>query len=81
MNPNKISSFNHKRLKELGCFIKHFRINRGLSQQELSELSGIHRNTIIKLESINPKNISIITLFEVLDALELCVFELFEDIS
>ena len=69
------------RLRAVTSFLKWYRINSGLSQQELSENSGIHRNTIIRYESSMPKNITLRTVFEIADALELDVNQIFLEIE
>ncbi len=70
-----------ERLRTVTSFLKWYRINSGLSQQELSEYSDIHRNTISRYESSIPKNLTLLTIFEICDALELDVNQLFHDIQ
>jgi transcriptional regulator with XRE-family HTH domain len=54
-------------LKELGKRIKKTRIQRGLTQTELSEQSGIYLRTINNIE--NGENFTILNLIQVLRAL------------
>lgn len=70
---------NHDRLTAISHFIKSYRIDSGISQQQLSEQSNLHRNTIINAES--GKNLTLISLFELADALDLSLKELFLDIE
>lgn len=70
---------NRLRQKAVSNFIKGYRINSGITQQQLSELSNLSRNTIINAES--GKNITLSSLFELLDALDVCAGELFQDIK
>ena len=70
---------NHDRLTAVKNFIKGYRIDSGISQQQLSEQSNLHRNTIINAES--GKNITLLSLFELLDALDVSPEELFYDMK
>jgi transcriptional regulator with XRE-family HTH domain len=70
---------NHHRLTAISTFLKEYRINSGYTQQELSQQSNLHRNTIIRAE--NAKNITLLSLFELADALDLSPKELFLDIE
>ena len=70
---------NHDRLTAVKNFIKGYRIDSGISQQQLSEQSNLHRNTIINAES--GKNLTLISLFELADALDISPKELFLDIE
>lgn len=70
---------NHSRLTAVKNFIKGYRIDSGITQQRLSEQSNLHRNTIINAES--GKNITLSSLFELLDALDVSPEELFYDIK
>jgi len=81
MYRNKIEDHNQKRLEAIAMFLKEFRINSGLTQEEVSQssLTSPHRNTIVRAE--NARNISLLKLFEILDALELEPREVFMDID
>jgi len=76
----EIQEHNLERLNAVTTFLKWYRINSGLSQQELSEQSDIHRNTILRYESSIPKNMTLLTVFEIADALELDVNQIFLEI-
>ena len=67
----------HSRLTAISNFIRVYRVDSGITQQQLSEQSNLHRNTIINAESA--KNITLLSLFELLDALDVSPEELFQD--
>ena len=77
----EIQEHNKERLQAVTAFLKWYRINSGYSQLELSEFSEIHRNTIVRYESCIPKNLTLRTVFEVADALELDVNQIFLEIE
>lgn len=81
MSKNIIEDHNKKRLQAVAMFLKEFRINSGLTQQEISQSSLLspHRNTIVRIE--NAKNISLLKLFEILDSLGLEPRDLFQDVE
>lgn len=70
---------NRVRHTAISNFIRAYRIDSGITQQRLSEQSNLHRNTIINAES--GKNITLMSLFELLDALDVSPEELFYDIK
>ena len=67
-----------KRLSEIGSFIKNWRLNEGLSQEEFAHLAEIHPNTIL---NINNNSISLITLLKCIDAMELTPSQFFDGIE
>jgi transcriptional regulator with XRE-family HTH domain len=77
MSKKKIQEDQVKRIKEIGLFIKNWRVNEDYSQYEFSILTNKHANTISNIES--GKNITILTLFDCLDAMDLTPAEFFED--
>ena len=77
----EIEDHNKERLRAVSGFLKWFRINSGYSQLELSECSGVHRNTIVRMESSSPENLTLLTVFEICDAMELDVNQLFLEIQ
>ena len=77
----EIQEHNKERLQAVQSFLKWYRINSGLNQQELSEYSDVHRNTISRYESTIPKNLTLLTVFEIADALELDVNQIFLEIE
>lgn len=70
---------NRVRHTAISNFIKVYRVNSGITQQQLSEHSNLSRNTIINAES--GKNITLSSLFELLDALDVSPEELFYDMK
>ncbi|MBN2776002.1 MAG: helix-turn-helix transcriptional regulator [Bacteroidales bacterium] len=76
INPN-----NSDRLQAVTVFLKWYRINSGLTQLELSECSGIHRNTIVRYESCNPENLTLLTVFEIANALDIDINQIFMEIE
>lgn len=55
-------------LKEIGSRLKKTRLNKNISQKELSEMSGIHRNTIRFMEK--GESYSMTSFISILRALE-----------
>lgn len=76
----EIQKHNKERLNTITTFLKWYRINSGISQKELSEYSGVHRNTIVRYESSIPNNLTILTLLEIADALDLSLTEVFKEL-
>ena len=56
-------------LDQIGRFIKHHRLSKNISQQELARNSGITRTTLYYLE--NGRKSSLLTLIQVLRGLDL----------
>lgn len=77
----KIPQHNKERIQGVSSFLKWYRINSGLSQHELSCSSDIHRNTIVRYESSRPENLTLLTVFQIADAMELNVNQIFQDIT
>jgi transcriptional regulator with XRE-family HTH domain len=80
MSKRIITQHQKKRMEEISLFIKNFRINDGLTQSDFSKLSEIHHNTIQRFEAGN-KNITISTLFNMIDAMEMSLSEFFENME
>lgn len=59
----------------LGSRLKTLRLDRGLSQEELADLTGLSRNSIHALESGKERNPHLRTLFLLQDALDLSSLE------
>lgn len=76
-----MNNIQETRLLAVTSFLKWYRINSGLSQMELSEKSGIHRNTIVRYESSIATNLNLLTVFTIADALELDVNQIFLEIE
>ena len=64
-----------KFLEALGNKIRCFRKSTGLSQEQLAELSNLHRNYIGGLER-GEKNPTITTLLKIADGLGICLTDL-----
>ena len=77
---SKTNHHHQKRMDYIAAFLRNYRLNVGMTQHDLSECSNsVHRNTIIRAETA--KNISLLKLFEILDALELEPHDLFLDVD
>ena len=55
-------------LKRFGDKVRELRIKKGLSQEQLAELSGLHRTYISSLE-LGKRNVSLINIFVLAKAL------------
>ncbi len=79
MNSKPILISNSKRLKYIGNFLKNYRLNEGITQSEMSEGTKFHRNTIHHIES--GKNITLTTLFDICDYLEISLADVILDMD
>jgi transcriptional regulator with XRE-family HTH domain len=70
---------NQKRLERLSLFIKELRNSECLTQEEVSEETQLHRNTVVRIE--NSQNFTILTLFQLADFYDLPASELLNDID
>ena len=61
---------------KIGKRIKELRRVLGISQEELSFRSGVHRTYIASLE-VGKRNISIVTLEKIVKALEISLYDFF----
>lgn len=68
-----------KRYDEIRLFIKNYRLNDGITQSQFSKMAETHTNTIRNLEA--GKNITLQTLFNCIDALDLSISEFFQDME
>lgn len=64
-------------LKELGMKINQLRTEKELTQYELAEMSGVHKNFISIVEN-GIQNPSLINLYHIARALDITLFKLFE---
>lgn len=80
MTKKAISKNQEKRLEGITLLIKNYRLNDGLTQTELSRISDLHVNTIRRIES-GYRNISLLTLFSCIDAMDITIAEFFEGIE
>ena len=67
-------------LVKLGENIKHFRKMRGFSQEKLAELANLHRTYVGGVER-GERNISLLNLIHLADALEVSVADLVEGVE
>jgi transcriptional regulator with XRE-family HTH domain len=65
MNTKSISIENQKRLDILSIYLRELRLNECMNQSEVATDTGLHLNTLIRVE--NAKNFTILTLFELAD--------------
>jgi transcriptional regulator with XRE-family HTH domain len=65
----QIPEHQQKRIEEINLFIQHWRMGENLSQREYSKRANIHVNTLQRFQTHN-SNISIQTLFALIDALD-----------
>lgn len=70
----------HIVLTKLGKNIKHLRLAKGISQEKLAELANLHRTYIGGVER-GERNISLLNLTRLAQALEVSVTDLVEGID
>jgi transcriptional regulator with XRE-family HTH domain len=68
------------KLKQFGERVRRLRMAKGLSQEKLAELSGLHRNYIGGVER-GERNIAILNIFKLSEALEISPSELLNGID
>jgi len=66
----------NKILVQFGNRVRSIRAQRGLSQEELASLAGVHRTYIGMIER-GEKNITLINIFKISSALGVKIFEIF----
>lgn len=69
---------NHKLLKQFGDKIRELRTARGLSQEQLAELTGFHR-TYIGMVERGERNLSLSNAAVFADAFEIQITELLKN--
>lgn len=77
MSKRKIPKYHLKRFEEITGFVRNFRLNEGLTQSFFSDLSETHVNTLQRFEA-GHKNITLVTLFNFIDAMDMTLGEFFE---
>ena len=65
-------------LKQLGLSIKLARVRKGLSQEELAELAGLHRTCRGMVERAE-RTITVINLVQIAKALDVSIDKLFDN--
>lgn len=58
--------------------VRTYRESKGLTQQELAELSGLHRNYIVSVEK-GDRNLTVVTLTKIANALNVEIQRLFDE--
>ena len=79
MSKKSIPESQIRRINETRLFIKNWRVNENMTQRDFSKAAEIHVNTIQKLEAGN--NITLLTLFACIDAMDMTIAEFFEDVE
>ena len=79
MQKKKITKNHKKRLEYLSTYFRELRFAEGLTQEELSKYVNVHRNTIQRAE--NADNITLLSTFELADALGIKIKDLFFDME
>ncbi len=77
MKNRTISDQNKKRLIYLSNLLKEYRHSEGLIQDDLCQ--HLHRNSVVRAE--NAKNLTLLSVFKLADALCISLNELFADIE
>ncbi|MGG5742213.1 helix-turn-helix domain-containing protein [Bacillus cereus group sp. IBL03679] len=62
--------------EQFGMSIKYYRNKKGISQEKLAEITGLHRTYISEVERGN-RNISLINISKIATALDINVSDLF----
>ena len=63
-----------------GTTIKEYRLNKGLSQEKLAELSNLHRTYISDIER-GGRNVSIENIYKICEALDVKISDVFKSIN
>jgi transcriptional regulator with XRE-family HTH domain len=67
------------RITEISQFIRNWRVNDQISQNDLASIAEIHANTVYNLET--GKNVTLRTLLNCTDALGITLSDLFDGIE
>jgi len=67
------------RFKYLSSLLRNLRLNDGYSQKMLAEQADIHYNTVYHSENLH--NITLLSLFELIDAYGISVSDVFQDME
>ncbi|UWJ21252.1 Regulatory protein (plasmid) [Bacillus cereus] len=66
--------------EQFGMSIKYYRNKKGISQEKLAEITGLHRTYISEVERGN-RNVSLININKIATALDINVSDLFTYIN
>lgn len=61
----KKNNIHQKHLELISAYLRELRFGENKTQMEVGEKSGLHRNTLLRVE--NSKNFTILTLFQLAD--------------
>lgn len=70
----------NEKLKKLGERIKYFRKQAGYSQEELSEVTGLHRTYIGAIER-GERNVTLLNIYKITEGLNITINDLFCDMT
>jgi len=62
---DKKTNIHQKHLELISAYLRELRFGENKTQMEVGEKSGLHRNTLLRVE--NSKNFTILTLFQLAD--------------
>ncbi len=62
---SKKTDKHHRHLELISAYLRELRFGEHKTQLEVGEESGLHRNTLLRVE--NSKNFTILTLFQLAD--------------
>jgi len=66
--------------KKFGENLKNIRLKKGISQEELAYMSGLHRTYISSIE-LGKRNVSLVNIHKLSMALNCQITELFKDLE
>jgi transcriptional regulator with XRE-family HTH domain len=69
------------RMVQITTLLKEYRLWTGYTREEIEEEFGISRATLQRVESSDPKNITIRTIFELSDIYEVAPETLFQGVE
>ena len=67
-------------LYKFGSVVRQFRLLRGMSQEQLADRSGLHRTYISSIER-GVRNVSLVNIQKIADALGISLSEIFAEIE
>jgi len=68
MRKNQLPDHQIRQIEKICLFIKNWRLNERLSQEEFSKIAGIHANSVYNIERMQVPNL--ITLLNCIDAMD-----------